>query len=217
MISHVTSAVPFAESSAGNLAHLGRETFLKLLITQLQNQDPFEPLKGSEFVTQLAQFSELEEMQKLNAHQGNLTDLITSLNNHASMGLLNKEVEFTGDTVPWDGETPAGIRFLLPSEAADVKVVVLGTDGSRIRTLDQGSSPAGSHTVLWDGRDDLGQPVPEGTYRCAVEARSATGAYLPVELTQRGRVEGLEFRDGLPYLRVGDVWLAMSQIRAIHN
>jgi len=219
MISQVTSTSTGQSlgATAGNLDQLGRETFLELLITQLKNQDPLEPMESTQFVTQLAQFSELEEMQELNEYQGTLTNLLASANNFASIGLLNKEVEFAGDTVQWTQETPAGIRFQLGSEAASVQVALLGADGSKIRTLSQGVTSAGIHSVLWDGKDEQGQEMAAGTYRCAVEARSAAGDYLPVELIQKGTVQGLEFRDGTPYLRIGDGWLAMSEVKAILN
>jgi flagellar basal-body rod modification protein FlgD len=194
---------------------LGKDVFLNLLITQLRNQDPLEPMEGTEFVTQLAQFSELDELRKLTDGQSGLQNYMSSLNNFAAVSLLGKEVEFSGDQVTWQQGTTAEIPFRLSSEAAQVKVLLYDAQGRLVRTINNGYMAAGNQKAYWNGTDDNGQALASGTYRCDVVAQDGAGQDISAELLQRGAVAEVAFKDGVPLVRIGDRWVSLQEIQGI--
>ncbi len=217
MIQQIGAIGGTAVSTGGAAASIGEDVFLNLLVTQLKNQDPLEPMEGTQFVTQLAQFSELDEMRNMAGAQKELQHYLSSLNNFASVSLLGRDVEFGGDTVTCQAGTATSIRFRLPADAAQVTVTLYDGQGRAVRTLEQGPFGAGEQVLTWDGIDQNGVPVPSGTYRCEVTAKGASGDALQAELVQHGRVEEVAFQGGVPYVRVGDRWIALSEIEGIRD
>ncbi len=210
------TSIPTTQSTT-ETDSLGQDVFLNLLITQLKNQDPLEPMEGTEFVTQLAQFSELDEMRSFSSGQEELQNYMASLNNFAAVSLLGKAVEFSGEHVTHEEGTSTEIGFLLPSEASEVTVHLYDAGGNLLRTLRSGPMEAGNQSVLWNGVTEGGQTVPSGTYSCEVVARDATDASIPVQLMARGVVQEVVFEDGVPSVRVGDRWLSLPDIRSIQT
>jgi flagellar basal-body rod modification protein FlgD len=217
MIPQIGATSTYTTSSTEQPESLGQDVFLNLLITQLKHQDPLEPMEGTEFVTQLAQFSELDEMRELTSGQEDLQSYMASLNNFAAVSLLGKAVEFPGDEVTHQEGTSTALEFLLPSDAAQVTVALYDTQGNLVHTVDKGPMAAGNQTAIWNGTDEHGQPLPSGTYRLDVVARDASQGTIPVELTQQGSVREVVFQDGLPMLRVGERWLSLPDIKSIQT
>ena len=217
MIPQIGATSTYTTSSTEQPESLGQDVFLNLLITQLKHQDPLEPMEGTEFVTQLAQFSELDEMRELTSGQEDLQSYMASLNNFAAVSLLGKAVEFSGDEVTHQEGTSTALEFLLPSDAAQVTVALYDTRGNLVHTVDKGPMAAGNQTALWNGTDEHGQPLPSGTYRLDVVAQDASQGTIPVELTQQGSVREVVFQDGLPMLRVGERWLSLPEIKSIQT
>jgi flagellar basal-body rod modification protein FlgD len=217
MIPQIGATSTYTTSSTEQPESLGQDVFLNLLITQLKHQDPLEPMEGTEFVTQLAQFSELDEMRELTSGQEDLQSYMASLNNFAAVSLLGKAVEFPGDEVAHQEGTSTALEFLLPSDAAQVTVALYDTQGNLVHTVDKGPMAAGNQTALWNGTDEHGQPLPSGTYRLDVVAQDASQGTIPVELTQQGSVREVVFQDGLPMLRVGERWLSLPEIKSIQT
>ena len=217
MIPQIGATSTYTTSSTEQPESLGQDVFLNLLITQLKHQDPLEPMEGTEFVTQLAQFSELDEMRELTSGQEDLQSYMASLNNFAAVSLLGKAVGFSGDEVAHQEGTSTALEFLLPSDAAQVTVALYDTRGNLVHTVDKGPMAAGNQTALWNGTDEHGQPLPSGTYRLDVVARDASEGTIPVELVQQGLVREVVFQDGLPMLRVGERWLSLPEIKSIQT
>ncbi len=217
MVPQIGATTTTTTLSTGETDSLGQDVFLNLLIAQLKNQDPLEPMEGTEFVTQLAQFSELDEMRSFTSGQEELQNYMASLNNFAAVSLLGKAVEFSGEHVTHQEGTATEVDFLLPSDAAQVTVYLYDTQGNLVHTINQGPMDAGSQTVLWSGTDEGGQPLPSGTYQCDIVAKDASEASIPVELMQQGVVQEVVFEDGVPSVRVGDRWLSLPEIRSIQT
>ena len=215
MIPQIGATTAAGASSSKKPDALGEDVFLDLLVSQLKNQDPLEPMKGTEFVTQLAQFSELDEVRAITSGQKDLQAYMASLNNFSSVSLLGKEVAFAGDQVTHQEGLPSEVRFDLPAEAALVTVKLYDPQGHLVRTIDKGPMAAGSHIVGWNGADDTGQPLPAGAYRCEVTARDASQSNVPVTLKQQGVVREVVFENGAPSVRVGERWIPLSEVQGI--
>jgi len=195
---------------------LGKTEFLSLLVTQLKNQDPLQPMDNTEFVAQLAQFSNVEQLVSVNQGINMLGMQQMSMSNAQAASLIGKEVEVRSDAFSVgaaDTEVSAG--FSLDGDAADVKVNIRDAAGSVVRTIELGAQSEGEVSFDWDLRDDNGVAMPPGTYRIDVAAVDADGGNITWNPKVRGTVEGVTYDAGYPELVLGGVKAQMSDILGV--
>lgn len=189
-----TSAISGANaSSAAGSSNVSNEDseqrFLKLLVTQLKNQDPLSPMQNAELTSQLAQMSTVTGIEKLNTTLSGLVNQSGSNQVLQAASLIGYNVLSPGDVLttkkPDDGKDPATQAFAvqLPGTAADVEIKILDANGNVVRTIDAGSMKEGVNAVTWDGKDDKGAVVPAGAYRFTVDANNGGVAVTPISLT----------------------------------
>lgn len=191
---------------------LGKDQFLKLLMTQLQQQDPLNPMDNQAFVAQLAQFANLELQQAANASLEGIMLAQASNSQTAAVGLVGKDVSYRGDSVHLSAGSPVTVGGRLSGEAGEVTLTVTDASGKTVRTLKLGPRPSGGLSVEWDGRDDSGEPCPPGEYRARLVAADLQGKNVAVEQALKGRVEGVSFENGYPELLVGSARLKLGDV-----
>jgi flagellar basal-body rod modification protein FlgD len=173
--------------------NLGKEDFLKLLVTQLRNQDPMNPEDPKDFVAQLAQFSSLEQQINANDNLESLGKLFQTLKESQSMSqgvsLLGKKVTGVGNMLTMKGGQASGASYQLPLQAKEVVVGIFNSAGQLVRTLKLGSQAAGSQALTWDGKDDQGKQVPDGLYAYQVAAKDNSGNAMQVTNYFTGKVQ----------------------------
>ncbi len=190
---------------------LGKEDFLKLLIIQLQYQDPLSPMKNTEFMAQLAQFSSLEQLQNVNSNlQANFL-LTQSLNNSLATNLIGKRVVALGNEIYLTGDEGEEITFDL-AEDAGVTVEIYDTEGNLVKTLKGGALSSGRNQIHWDGKDNDGNSLPAGNYSFEVKATDSEGNSVDVTTYSTGLVTGVKFEDGNAVLMLGDQEINLSEI-----
>jgi flagellar basal-body rod modification protein FlgD len=176
---------------------MGKEDFLKLLVTQLGNQDPLNPMDGQQFAAQLAQFSSVEQLVNISealANQAEMSGLLSqNVNSTVATGLIGKHIEAVSDQVNLKAGENTTLGLELASEAADVSVIIKNQSGQIIRTIEVGSAVAGPLEVIWDGTNMSGVRQTEGAYTVEVKATDANGD--PVESVNRvsGQVDRVSF------------------------
>ncbi|MFZ2392713.1 flagellar hook assembly protein FlgD [Rhodoferax sp.] len=176
------SALGALSSTAGTSAD-SEQRFLKLLVTQLNNQDPLNPLDNAELTSQLAQMSTVSGIEKLNTAFQSLLAQSGSSQVLQSASLIGRAVlvpgaELTlaqGVTVPFAVEVPQG--------ADSAKVTVTDAAGNTVRSFDLGGLPPGVKTLSWDGRSDAGAPLADGAYRFNVTASTGDSRVTATALT----------------------------------
>lgn len=160
------------------------DRFLKLLVTQLRNQDPMNPMENAELTMQLAQMSTVEGINKLNAGLETLMGSYRASQTLQAAGLIGHQVFVAGDRLGLSAEGMAIGGLDLAQTAAKVRVDILDAGGAVVRKLDLGSLPAGLSRFVWDGLDDAGAMLPMGgDYRFVVEAQADGQAVEAVTLT----------------------------------
>ena len=153
-------------------SRLGQEDFLQLMITQLNNQDPFKPMASGEFLTQIAQFSQASGIQELQNSFAELSSALTSSQALQASALVGRTVLVeSSEAALAAGGTVSG-RVELPQPVQSLQVEVLGPAGEVLRRLDLGPQAAGQAAFTWDGRDDAGNPLPPGAYTLRAVAGS---------------------------------------------
>lgn len=219
-ISQIQSAAAAAQQKAAptnDPSALGENDFLKLLTTQLQYQDPTQPMDNTAMVAQLAQFSALEQMTNVNT---NLTQMITAQGTAletTSAGMVGKTAVFHSDQVSLTQGKTATFTANLSSAAANVAVSILDSNGNSIRTIGEGPCPSGNNTFTWDGNDNNGNPEPTGTYTLQISATDVNGN--SVSLTQSGSapITGVVFNNGAPQFLAGGSTLSLSDISQLNE
>lgn len=196
---------------------LGKDDFLKLLVAQLANQDPTKPEDTSAFVAQLAQFSALEQQQNTVSRLDTLLMGQATANQTAAGTFIGKDVTYRGGNLHYDGANPLSATLTLPQDAAKVTVTVADASGRTVRTLQLGAHDDGTMPVTWDGRDDNGNTAPAGDYTFTPTAYDGNDKAVSIELSTKGHVSGVAFQGGVPYLKVGDTLIKMSDVTSINE
>ena len=181
-------------------AALDRDAFMKLLVAQLSHQDPLQPMQGTEFVTQLAQFSALEQAMAQSKKMDVVSTQLSGISANEATTLVGKQVTVRGKAIAFDGTTATGSSVTLGGPAAKVSVVVRDANGKAVRTLELGAKPKGALPIAWDGKNDAGQTVPPGSYTLSVSATGADGAPVTTSQDTTGLVTRISFEKGYPEL-----------------
>lgn len=182
---------------------LGKEEFLKLLVTQLQYQDPLDPMDNTEFVAQLANFSSLEQMQNLNDNFSDQSLLIQSLNNTMAVSYIGREAVINADQVRVTDDEVGRFGVYLTDTASEVYVDIIDEGGSIVRSFELGMQGAGSHEVTWDGKDSYGAQVPFGDYTIQVQGEDADGVEITSLPVVIGTIESVAYENGAAYFSIG--------------
>jgi flagellar basal-body rod modification protein FlgD len=178
-------------SSASDL----QSSFLTLLVAQLKNQDPTNPMDNSQLTSQLAQISTVSGIEKLNTTLGSISGQIDNSQSLQASSLIGHGVMIPGSVVlagaGSDGSastTPFGVEL---TQAADkATATVTDSSGKVIRTMDLGNLTAGVHTFTWDGTAADGSTVPDGAYNVSIAA-STNGTQLVAQPLQFALVQGV--------------------------
>jgi len=200
-----------ASPSASAKKDLGRDDFLTLLVAQLKHQDPLNPLESTEFTSQLAQYSSLEQLFNVNEN----LDLISSGQENASklqaLNFIGKEIVAEGENLLLEQDETSMGSFNL-DEAADCSVLITDADGSYVRQISLGSLEPGTHDFEWDGRNDSGNIQETGIYNFEVIAVTEDGQTLSVNNLITGKITGVDLEGDSPILYMGEIPIGLSQV-----
>ena len=200
---------------------LGKDDFLKILVAQLRNQDPTSPMEADQFAAQLAQFSSVEQLQNISSTlQGNIeVDLLLNqaINNTMATTLIGKQVRASGNIFSIGGGDDADLHYNLGDAARQVKIQIRDSDGNLIRTVTLNEQLEGNQVYTWDGANDDGEAMPEGSYSFNVVAEDVDGNAVQAEEYIRGTITGVRYEGGSALLRVGDVEISLSDVLEISS
>lgn len=210
-----TSAVGGGELTQATEESMGREDFLKLLMAQLEHQDPLSPVENHEFVAQLATFSSLEQQMVANQRLEELQLAQLSASNAQLASFIGQDVTARGDQVSITGGDVEPLGFVLDESAAAVDITVSDAAGRIVYSGQRTNLSSGSHQEPWPGVDDSGNPLPDGTYTVSIEASDANGDPVSASTLIEGVVTGISFDNGYPELLVGDARIAPADILSI--
>ena len=202
-----TTTVSGGASIANNF-----DQFLTLLMTQLKNQSPLDPLDTNQFTAQLVQFAGVEQQLKTN-------ETLSSLLSLNAAGTATSAVGFIGSTVTADGATTR-----LENDKAEWQVNVprggVGTitikdsKGSVVQTLTK-TLVAGDQTYQWDGTTSTAQKAPAGEYTITIDAKDTAGAIMTATTKISGVVDGVDFTGSIPTLKIGAISVPIDQVKSV--
>ncbi len=205
---------------AGQDNELGKDAFLGLLTTQLQYQDPLDPMSNEDFIAQLAQFSSLEQLMGIQEAMSAVYAGIASMNNSSMANLLGTEVVAYGDEFAYPA--PGGselsenggdfdLHFETDTAYDSGTVTISNEAGSVVATGVLPPGEAGESTWTWDGLDASGQPAPEGKYTFTVTANNGAES-VEVSTLVVGKITEMDYTEGVPMPSINGVPVALDQI-----
>ena len=196
---------------------LSYNTFLSLLTTQLQHQDPTSPLDTNAFTQQLVQMTGVQQQLLSN-------ELLQTLVNQSSgaqgvggaVSLIGKSVHATGDTAALDGGQ-ARYSYSLASGAASATLTVKNAAGVAVWSGPASGLAQGRNDFTWDGKDASGKALPDGAYTLSVDAKTSTGAAVASGVEVTGVVKSVEVVDGATVLNLGRTKVPFSAVSEVDN
>lgn len=176
-------------TTKASTAEEAQDRFLKLLVTQLKNQDPLNPLDNAQVTSQLAQISTVSGLDKLNSTLSSLFDIYDTGQSMQAAGMIGKLVLVPGEQMALtEGVAVGGVD--LAAAAGKVMVNVKDAAGKTVYSEDLGARKAGSFAFVWDGSTDAGAKAPDGNYSFSIEASSGSDA-VTVQALQAGTVNAV--------------------------
>src|SRR6266436_4429280 len=187
--------------------------FMQLLVAQLQNQDPLNPLDSANFSAQLAQFSSLQQLTEINQTLKNADTGGSSVGKLDAVGFLGKEVRGASNTVDVKSGAASTLDYTLASSGT-VEAKILDASGGTVADLILGAQNAGPHTLDVAKIADLPK-LADGTYGVQLFLGDGNGKATPIETTGGGVVTGVDLSGASPILLVGDRRIAVTDVREV--
>jgi flagellar basal-body rod modification protein FlgD len=176
-----------------------QDRFLKLLVAQLENQDPMNPMENAEMTSQMAQINTVTGIQQLNSTMTNITGQFNALQNMQGTSLVGRQVLLPGNQLAFDEAGVGRGAFELPQDAQDVKVEVISTTGQVLDTLELGDKTKGTHHFDWDAAAaDVTDLSKVKSFRVTSDVN---GVAATVTTLAPQTVESVSFADGAMRLR----------------
>ncbi len=196
-----------------------KEEFLHLLVMQLKNQDPLNPMEAQDFSAQLAQFSSLEQLLNINStltksQNGNVL-LAQAISNSLTANLIGKSIKSVGDTINHISGKSENINCTLENDAEDVIIEIIDINGLVIKKIAINKLKKGENWVEWDGKDLNGVPASSGYYTINIIAKDYLKNDVGVIKYITGKVDAVRFVDGKAYLLVNGSEIDISNVSEV--
>jgi flagellar basal-body rod modification protein FlgD len=212
-VSNPVGQTPLTNGAGGTM---GKDQFLKLLIAQMQNQDPLNPMDGMQFASQLAQFSSVEQLQQLNtkldgeaAAQGSM---LAALNGSVAVSTFGREILAIGNQVNIGGAEPAEAVFDAPAGGGLANVQIYNAAGTKVATVDLRKISGGFQSA---DLTDATRALPAGTYQYQVEMTDEAGEVTTAQTYMKGRVDGIHYTSEGPVLTSGGMSIPFGSVLKI--
>ncbi len=197
-VSGITSSTTSATATASNNT-LGQDEFLTLLVAQLQNQDPLNPADATEFTSQLAQYSQLEQLFNLNDSMDQLTAAQNSSERISTLSLIGQDVVVEGSDFTLK-EDAVQIGYKVDGTVAGIDIAIQNSTGKTVATLSANDCEPGNHFITWDGLATDGTPLPSGSYSIVINTKSSGDATATVSPLVRTEVTGVDLSSSDPMI-----------------
>ncbi len=222
MVNSVSTTGSTSNSSSAQSTNnqiMGKDDFMKMMVAQLQHQDPLNPMDGTQFASQLAQFSTLEQMQNLNttmtAAVNANAQLTQSVNNTLVATLIGRNVKLDGNSVALNGQSSVSLGYNLPSEAQSVSVDIYNSSGALVKTIADCSTNKGDNKLSWNLTDNNGNKLADGNYTFKVSAKSYDGSDMTTTSFKIGAVTGVKFTSNGTVILVDGAEYGISDISEV--
>ncbi len=207
-----SSSSSSSSSTTGATLASNFTAFLKLLTTQLQNQNPLDPLDTNQFTQQLVQFAQVEQQLRSNDQLASLVSLQKTAQSTQALGFVGTTVAVDGATTQLqNGQAQWSFSVTKPSTAT---VTVTSATGQTVYTGNY-TVQAGQQSFAWDGKDNSGLQWPDGSYTISVTAKDASGQSVAVSTEIQGTVDSVDLTQSPPVLSINGQNYTLDKIKRV--
>ena len=196
---------------------IGRDGFMKLLLAQLRNQDPNNPLKSHEFAAQLAQFTSVEQLFKINENLDRNLELdlklSQSIGNSLATTIVGKNLRAVGNQISLEKTLASKVYISLPTAASNVVVNIYDSNDTLVRRQDLNLLTTGDHIFNWNGKNNNCEVAADGIYTFSVDASNNNGESMQISFFMGGHITGVKFNsDNTTMFLVGTLNINVSDV-----
>ncbi len=187
--------------SRENKKEIDKQAFLMLLITELKNQNPLEPLDNKDLISQLSQLTSLEQITNMTKSVTDFVNASLSMQKAQAASMVGKEVVVKANALTLSDGRASAVYFNV-DEPAHLYVKVVDQNGRQVYFEDLGEVDAGLHSWIWSGKSSDGTAMPDGVYHYSIYKVNPDGSEEEIGGLEHGRVEAVQFMDGKIYIIV---------------
>lgn len=194
---------------------LDKDDFMTLLLVELQNQDPTEPMDSEKILSQTSQLATLEASENTNKA---LADLAKSLGNSqqfSTISAIGKTADIGSNAIVLDEGSDTTFEIYFPDDVEQGNVEILDVNGNTLKTLDVGTNPKGVYQFTWDGTDSSGKIVDSGMYYATASYTNPSGTALTTRVGAYP-IESVRFDAGKTLLKVGSNYVPLENIKEVY-
>jgi flagellar basal-body rod modification protein FlgD len=197
-------------------AILGKDDFMMLLLTELQYQDPTDPMDSDKILTQTSELASLEAADNTNKALENLTKTLTQTSGLSAISAIGKMASLGSSSIILDEENTPTFELYFADDIQSGSLQITDVNGNTIRTVDLDQMPGGIQTFTWDGTDTNGRRVPPGSYTITAnyitpsgETKNTAYGFYPIE--------SVRFDGDKAMLKLGSQYYPMDAIKEIYQ
>ena len=194
---------------------LGKDDFMTLLLVELQNQDPTEPMDSQKILTQTSQLAGLEASDNTNKALGDLATSLGSTQQFSTISAIGKTADLGSDAITLDESGVSTFEVYFPSDIENGTVNIADLDGNLVATIDVGTNSSGVYKFDWDGMDLNDNPAKEGIYRVNADYTDPKGNTLQTRLGAYP-IESVRFENGNTLVKVGSNYVPLENIVEVY-
>ena len=194
---------------------LAKDDFMKLLLVELQHQDPTEPMDSEKILTQTSQLAGLESSENTRVALEELTASLGSTNQFSTISAIGKTADLGSDAISLDEGTTSSFEVYFPASIEQGVVEITDLDGNLIKSLDVGTNPTGVYQFDWDGTTNQGNPAESGIYRVNGNYTDQDGNNLQTRLGAYP-IESVRFQDGETLVKVGSSYVPLNDVVEVY-
>ena len=208
---------PFVTQSAQDAERTGKDQFLKMLVAQLRNQDPMNPMDDKEMVQQLATFTHIEQAMETNRQLSALQGMTSSQGRTGMAALIGKDVTADAANLHFSRQSEEPIDLRWKSSGPTTQAMITITDGRDlpVRIMHLSGNEAAGGQAFWDGKDSAGANVLDGEYHVRVVTALANGQMQEVPAHLRGKAAGIGFDESGAAVMVGNVRVRPQEMNQV--
>jgi flagellar basal-body rod modification protein FlgD len=210
-----SSSSTLGSAAATQTASNAYNTFLKLLTTQLQHQDPLNPTNTDTFTSEMIQLSGVEQQLQTNQTLSSMASNLNSITAANGLGYIGKKVTASGATVPLQNGS-ASWNYTLNQTASQVQLAVQDANGNTVWT-GSGDPSSGQHNFSWNGKNSAGQAASSGDYTLQVTAVDSSGGAVTTSTNILGTVTGVDTSGDTTELKIGDISVPITSVTTLTN
>jgi flagellar basal-body rod modification protein FlgD len=210
-----SSASATSTSDTSALSSMTSDDFLTLLLTELQNQDPTDPVSTSDMLQQFSTLTQVADSEKTNSYLSSLVNSMSTLSNSQTVNYIGKTISYSCDNITVSNGTAGNLNFDLAGDTTAVTATIYNSSGTAVNTLSLGSLSSGSYSLSWDGTDSSGSTLSDGTYTVKYSATDTSGSSVTVTTSGTVAVIGVVYNGGVAYLVTANGDIPVSSVTEV--